>query len=458
MDRNFGSDLTEGSVGKQLLRFCIPFLLSNLLQAFYNLADMFIVGNFDGSDGISGVSIGGQVTLIIINFVAGLSVGATVLVAQYVGAKRNEEAGKTIATAFSVMLICGAVISVLMILISEPVLRLIRTPAESFDKAKDYVNICTGGIIFTFMYNAISGVMRGLGDSKHPLVFVGIACSVNVALDLVFVGLFSMSAAGAAWATIISQAVSVIISVVYLKTHGFMFDFRLKSFRIYRDKLAFMLKIGLPTSLQNVVTSLSFIIVTAMVNGFGVTASAAVGIAGKFNSLAILPAIAMSMSVASMAGQNIGAKLYDRALGTMLTSIKISYIISAIIFTLVQIFPGYIIAAFDRTPEVISQGVVYIRTFSFDYLLVPIVFSINGLMNGAGHTTFSLFNGMLSSILLRVPVAYFLGMTLGMGLPGIGLGAPAATFGAAVVGIIYVRTGRWKKTKFSVSEAEFIDG
>ncbi|MBQ2915994.1 MAG: MATE family efflux transporter [Clostridia bacterium] len=447
MSNNFGSDLTGGSVGKQLLKFCIPFLLSNLLQALYNIADMFIVGQFDGSAGISGVSNGGQVTMMIINFVAGLAVGATVLVAQHVGAKRHEEAEKTVATVFTMMAISGIAISVIMAFLSEPIMRLIQTPEESFEAALDYVRICSYGIIFTFLYNAISGVMRGLGDSKHPLIFVAIACFVNIFLDLLLVGAFKMSAAGAALATIISQAISVIISVIYLKKNGFMFDFKLKSFRIHKDTLFKILKIGFPSAIQNVVTSLSFMIINVLVNGYGVHASAAAGIAGKFNSVAILPILAMSMSVASMAGQNIGAKLYDRALDTMKTSIKISFVIGGAIFLFVQIFPSAVISIFDNTPEVVEYGVQYIRAFSFDYIIVPIVFSVNGLLNGAGHTAFSLFNGMLSAVLLRAPFAILLGKVFSLGMLGIGLGGPIASLGSAIIGLIYVQSGRWKLSK-----------
>ena len=443
MSKSFGSDLTGGSVAKQLLKFSIPFLLSNLLQALYNIADMFIVGQFDGSIGISGVSNGGHVTLLIINFITGLAVGATVLVAQHMGAKRREDAKKTVATVFTLMAISGVAISIIMAFLSEPIMRLIQTPEESFTQALDYVRICSYGIIFTFLYNAISGVMRGMGDSKHPLIFVAIACVANIVLDYVFVGVFKMSAAGAAWATITAQAISVIISVIYLKKNGFIFDFKLKSFRIYKNTLTKILKIGFPTAIQNVVTSLSFIIITVLVNGYGVEASAAAGIAGKFNSVAILPIIAMSMSVASMAGQNIGAKLYDRALDTMKTSIKISFIIGGIIFLFVQIFPAAVIAIFDRSEAVIEYGVQYIRTFSFDYIIVPIVFSVNGLLNGSGHTTFSLFNGMLSSILLRAPFAILLGNVFHLGMTGIGLGGPIASLGSAIIGLIYVKSGKW---------------
>ena len=205
-----------------------------------------------------------------------------------------------------------------------------------------------------------------------------------------------------------------------------------------------ILKIGFPSAIQNVVTSLSFMVITILVNGYGVDASAAAGIAGKFNSVAILPIIAMSMSVASMAGQNIGARLYDRALDTMKTSIKISFVIGGIIFLFVQLFPGLVISIFDNSEAVVAYGVQYIRAFSFDYIIVPIVFSVNGLLNGAGHTTFSLFNGMLSAVLLRAPFAILLGEVFDLGMLGIGLGGPIASLGSAIIGIIYVKSGRWK--------------
>jgi putative MATE family efflux protein len=303
------------------------------------------------------------------------------------------------------------------------------------------------GTIFIFGYNAISSVLRGMGDSKRPLYFVFIACLANVVLDLLFVGVFKTGAAGAAIATIISQALSVLLSAVYLHKNDFIFDFRLKSFKIHKDKLIMLFKIGLPSSVQNVVVSLSFIFITAMVNGFGVDASAAVGIVGKFNSLAILPTIAMSMSISSMSGQNIGAGYFDRALKTMWTGIRIISVFGICIFTLVQIFPGFVLSVFTDEQKVIEYGILYIRTFSFDYLILTVVFSINGLINGSGHTTFSLINSMLSSVLIRVPVSYIFGLTLNLGLLGIGMGAPVASFIALITGFIYLRSGRWKKPK-----------
>jgi len=446
------NNLTEGSVTKQLLKFSIPFLITNLIQAFYNIADTVIVGWFVGADGISGVSIGGQVTMVIMNFVVGLATGGTVLVAQYIGAKRDDDVKSTIGTLLSMLIALAVVITAVMLAFGGTVLSWMQTPAEAFEQALVYLNICIAGNIFIFLYNAISAIQRGMGDSKRPLMFISIACATNVVLDLLLVGVFDMKAAGAAVATIISQALSVIISIAYLSKNGFIFDFKISSFKVDRQKLANIIKVGFPSAVQNVIVGFSFILVTVLVNGFGVNASAAVGIAGKFNSVAILPAAAMSMSIASMAGQNIGAGFYDRAQKTLWTGIRISLVIGLTIFALAQLFPAQIMRMFTTDEAVIQMGVVYLRSFCFDYLMVAVVFCVNGLINGAGHTTFSLINGMLCSIFLRFPMAYLFGIYLDMGLAGIGLGAPLASFGSLVLGLAYYKSGKWKNNKIVLND------
>ena len=382
----FENRLTEGNVAKQLIRFSLPLLISNIVQALYSVADMLIVGWFSGTYAMSAVNIGGQVTMVVTNFVIGLAVGGTVLIAQYIGAKKHEEVDKTIGTIFSVMGILAVFFSVFMTFFSDVMLKALNTPIESYDMAKDYVLICMWGIVFVFGYNAISAILRGMGDTKRPLAFIGIACTINVVLDIIFVGPLDMKASGAAIATIIAQAVSMLLAVIYLKRNKFIFSFHHASFRIHKDKLKLLLKVGIPSSAQNVIVGISFLVLTSMINDIGgVTASAAVGIVGKFNSFAILPAIAMSASVSAMAAQNIGAGLYNRASKTLITAIMISFTISIIIFTLVQIFPEAILLVFKAEPDVIAIGVSYLKSFSYDYLVVPFAFCFNGLLNGAGY-------------------------------------------------------------------------
>ena len=437
-------DFTHGSIGRHLIQFCLPFLLSNFIQACYSVADMLIVGNFCPTEVLSGVTNGAQITNLVINMVAGLTVGGTVLVGQYFGAKKEKDVSETIGTMFSLMMIIGVVISVVMILLTDWVLQLLNVPMEARPAARDYTNICLLGTVFTFGYNAISAVQRGMGESKRPLYFVAIAAVINVFLDLWFVAGLHMGAAGAAWATITAQAISMLLAAVYLKKKNFIFDFKLKSFKIHMDKVRLLLKLGIPSSIQSVISSFSFMLMTSIVNGFGVEASAAVGIVGRFNSFAILPAVAMSSSVSSMAAQNIGAGLYDRAKKSMKYGIGIALALGVVVFAIAQLFSDQIMMLFmqEANETVLAYGRQYMRAFSFDYLFVPFAFCFNGLLNGAGYTTFTLANNVFSSIAFRMPVAYFLSKTP-MLLAGVGAAAPAASVAGGLVSFFFISSGKW---------------
>lgn len=444
----FEKDLSQGSVAKQLLLFSMPFLLSNIVQSLYNVADMFIVGNFSGTNALAGVNIGGQVTFILTNIIAGLCAGATIIVAQQKGAKEKKAMSETISTLMALLVIAALVTTVVMLVLKNPFLRLLKTPEEAMKESGDYLLVTVLGMIFIFMYNALSAIMRGMGDSKRPLYFILIACVTNIVLDLVLVAGFKMGAIGAAIATVFSQALSVILCVVFLKKDGFIFDFKFKSFKFYKGRTKKILKIGLPTAVQNGIVGVSFLFITALVNTIGgVNASAAVGIVGKINSFAILPAVAMSSSIGAMVAQNIGAGAWHRVKKTYKIGTIISIAISYTIFAVVMIFPKQLLMVFDKTnPEMIEAGVQYFRTFALDYLFIPFVFCFNGLFTGAGHTTFSLINGVLSSVALRIPACYLFGMTLSMGLTGVGIGAPVASLGSLLLCIWFYFSKRWQKS------------
>lgn len=442
----FEKNLSEGSVVKQLILFSLPVLISNIIQSLYSTVDMLVVGQFAGEVSMSGVNIGGQVSFLITNMVFGLSVGATVLIGQYKGADDRKSMRETIATLFVSLFVSAVAMTIVMIALQEPLLRLIQTPAESFEEAKQYFFISMLGTIFIFGYNALSAVMRGLGDSKNPLIFVAIACAVNIVLDILLVAVLHMGAAGAALATVVSQAISMILCIVYLKGNDFIFDFSLDAFHGFSKKqLKLILKVGIPTSIQNVATSASFLFLTALVNSLGVMASAAVGAVGKLNGFAILPGVAMSTSVSAMAAQNVGAKKYDRAAKTMYVGMAIASAISLLIFFIVGVFPEQCMRLFGSNPEFLENGVSYIKSFKYDYLVAPLCFCFNGLFIGAGHTRFSLLNGIMSSILFRIPASYLFGIALKLGLIGVGLGAPIASGAALLFGLVFFLTGKWKK-------------
>jgi putative MATE family efflux protein len=288
--------------------------------------------------------------------------------------------------------------------------------------------------------------MRGMGDSVRPLMFVGISCTTNILLDLILVGGLHMGASGAAGATVFSQAMSLILCVVYLRKNHFLFDFRLSSFGFRRKSLLRILKIGLPTSIQNIVTGISFMVLTSIVNTLGVTASAAVGAVGKVSNFALMPTLAMQASIIAMSAQNIGAKEYGRAKSTMKVGMTIVCTISFIIVLIVQIIPSQILRLFCNDQDVIANGVIYIKHLSFDYLPATFLLCFIGLFIGAGYSKFSLISSMLSAVFLRVPVAYILGIKYGQGLSGIGLAAPIATTGAFLLAILFYYSGIWKNS------------
>ncbi len=456
---SFQNDLTQGSVTKKLIRFSLPFLLSNLIQALYSVADMLIVGWFRGDTAISGVSLGSQITMLVTNLVVGFTVGGTVLISQYFGAKKHRDVNEAIGTLFSLLIGASVLLTAVFMLLADPLLTLLKTPKEAFVEAHSYLFICLCGTIFIFGYNAVSSILRGLGDSKSPFWFVMIACVANIGLDFLFVGALGRSSDGAALATVIAQAISLVLSIIWLIKRGFSFDFKPKSFIPKMDKVKLIFKLGLPSSIQNTISSISFMLMTALANNYGgVDASTAIGVVGKFNSFAILPAIAMSSSVSSMAGQNIGAGYFDRAKKTMWIAIRISFAISAVIFVLVQLFPEYIIRIFTDTPGVIELGIDYMRAFAFDYLLVAFFFCFNGLIIASGHTVFSLINGVLCSILLRMPVAWLLGYVFDFGMTGIGAGAPAATLGSIILCGWFIFSGRWKANRLGIVEERYEKG
>lgn len=452
MADKFRQDLTQGSVSKQLIKFAIPFLLSNLLQAFYSVADMIIVGRFSGTTGITAVNIGSQINILVTGAALGLAIGGTVLIAQYGGAGKFDEQRKTVGTLFTLYMIVAVGATGLMLCLWSPLLNVLNTPKEAFAEAKSYYIICMAGLVFTFAYNVISAILRGLGDSKRPLYFVLIAAIGNVIGDIVLVGPLHMGATGAAIATTSAQALSVILSLIYLFKNKFFAEYHKADFRIDREKSKTILKIGLPSSVQQVVVSFSFLTLTALVNTLpnAVVASACQGIGGKVNSFAILPALAMSSAVSSMAGQNIGAGKFDRAKKTMLTGMGIAFGITMFAFAIVELFPNYIISLFDTNPEVIEIGKQYLRFIALDYLFVPFVFCMNGLAIGAGYTNFALFNACFSSIIVRAPFAYIMIRLTDLGFNGVGIAMGLASFASVIVGAIFVTSGKWKNPKIKI--------
>ncbi|NLB35897.1 MAG: MATE family efflux transporter [Clostridiales bacterium] len=452
MSDRFRNDFTQGSVTKQLIRFSFPLLLSNLLQALYSVVDMVVVGKFCGKASITGVSIGGQINILASGLALGLSIGGTVLIAQYGGSKKYGDQRKTIGTMTIMYFILSAVVTSVMLSLSNPILKALNTPDSAYSETLAYFKICMYGTIFVFMYNAISAILRGMGDSKRPLYFVFTATVTNMLLDIVLVGYYRMGAAGAAWATIFSQALSVVLSLIFLFRKDFFIEFRAVDFKPDFKKAAALIKIGFPSAVQNIIVSFSFLALTSIVNSLpnAEVASACQGIGSKVNSFAILPGLALSTSISSMAGQNIGAGEYGRAKRTFEIGTIMAFGISLLVFLVVQLFPGSIMALFTSEADVISTGSAYLRRTAYDYLFVSITFSVNGLALAAGMSNFALLNTIFNSLILRIPLTYFFVNVLGWGFNGVGLAIGLAPLGSWVLCAVFLKKELWKKKRINL--------
>ena len=440
-----GKDLTEGSVFKQLIMFSVPFFLSQVLQALYSIADMFIVGKFMGDYGISAINNSSSVIMLITMLISGFSLSGTVLVAQYIGAKQKEEASKAIGTLFTIFIYVSIIFTFVGILLRGTILSILNTPKEAVLEAKNYITICFSGTIFICGYNAVSAILRGTGDSKRPLYFVAVATVINVVLDLIFVGVFNWGAGGAAFATVLAQAFSFILAVNTLHKSGFIFDFKLKSFKIDVSKLKLIVKIGIPSAVQSTIVNFSILFVISSVNAYGLAASTAAGIGAKIDSFATLPTIAVGQSVSSMVGQNLGAEKIDRAKKTYFSGLILSGIFGIIIFTFVNLEGNMLFKAFGCSDETLEIGRLYIKYCSFAYLANSVAFVSNGLATGSGNAIFAMCSAITSVILARIPLIFLFEKILGFGLKGIFMAFGMGQYFGMIVGILFFLSGKWKR-------------
>lgn len=442
--------LTQGNITSQLILFALPYLSANLLQALYGAVDTVIVGHFTNAAGLSAAAIGSQFMFLINGIIIGLSMGGTILIARYFGAGSDRDIRETIGTMFSLFILVSVLLTVIMFASVRPLVGILQTPSEAVAQTEGYIFISSAGISFMFAYNALSAMLRGFGDSKSPLVFVAIASVCNVFGDLLFVAVFKMGAPGAALATILSQGLSAVLAVLYLKRQNFHFDFKAKSFKINRDKLKNLIYIGLPVSIQMSMTTVSFMFIMATVSMMGgVVASAAIGITSKINGFVMLPPIAFSAAISAMVSQNMGANRPKRAIRCLYTGISVTLLFGVISFAVLQFFPSAVIGIFTPDKELIRATSQYLKSFSIDCILVCFVFCLNGFFNGCGHTRFSMVNNLMAAFLVRVPATWLLSRMPGADLFSIGFATPLSSLLSITIGIIYLRSGKWRKLKLS---------
>lgn len=440
-----GKDLTQGNVFKQLIEFSVPFFLAQILQALYSMADMLIAGKFMGDCGISAINGSSSIIMFITMLLSGFSIGGTVLVAQYTGAGQRDEAKKSANTLFAMFFYFAVVFSVLGLLLRQFLLEAVNIPQEAFAEAKNYITICFAGTVFICGYNAVSAVLRGLGDSKRPLYFVAVSSAINILLDFIFVGALKWGAGGAALATVMAQAFSFALAVKTLYREKEVFNFGLGILRLDTEKLKMILKIGIPSALQSGIVNISMLFVISNINSYGLAASTAAGIGSKIDSFAILPTIAIGQSVSSMVGQNLGAERIDRAKDTFWAGLLISFVFGLIIFSFVNLRTKAIYSLFGCSAQTMEIGRMYIKLSSIAYIANSITFIINNLAAGSGNAIFAMLSAITSVVLARIPLIYLFETVCGMGLNGIFLAIGVGQFAGMIFGIGFYLSGKWKK-------------
>ena len=419
--------LTEGNILSSLTRFAMPVLLALFLQALYGGIDLLIVGRFAETADVSGVATGSMVMHTITMIITGLSVGITVLVGQRIGEGKPDEAGKAIGSGICFFGTVTVVLTILIFFGSDALSEFMHAPEEAFRQTSIYIKICGAGSVFFIAYNVIGSIFRGLGDSKTPLITVAIACIFNIAGDLLLVAVFNMGAAGAAAATVFSQAISVLISLIIITKRQQPFEFSREYLRFDKELIMTEFKLGSPVALQELLVGLSFLVIQMIVNSIGVTASAGVGVAEKLCTFVMLVPSAYAQSMTAFVAQNAGARKPERALKGLFYGIATSVAVGLVV-GYAAFFHGDILSSFfSGESDVIAASHSYLKSYAVDCLLTPFLFCFIGYFNGYGRTLFVMIQGLVGAFCVRIPVAFFVSRLPGATLFHIGLATPAST-------------------------------
>ena len=430
------SDFTEGSILKKLVAFMFPVLGALILQAAYGAVDLLVVGRFGSTSGLSAVSTGSQVLNLVTFVVIQLAMGITVLIARYLGEKRPEQIGSVIGGSAIVFAIISAILFVIMVGFARPISVLMQAPAEAVDLTTSYVRICGGGILFIVAYNLLAAIFRGLGDSKSPLLFVLVACIVNIFGDLLLVAGLHMDAAGAAIATVMAQALSVVFAVILLMKKKLPFTITKKDFH-FNCQCSRLLEIGLPLALQECLTQISFLALCAFVNRLGLEASSGYGVACKIVNFAMLVPSALMQSMASFVSQNIGAGKLKRAKQSMFTGIGVGLAVGCVVFVLVMLRGDLLTGLFTTDAAVVQRGYEYLKGFALETIVTAVLFSMIGYFNGNNKTVWVMTQGLIQTLLVRLPFAYFMSIQPDASLTMIGLAAPVSTMVGIMLNICF---------------------
>lgn len=450
-------NLLNGSVPKKLAAFAFPLLLANILQSLYNVVDMLVVGQFVGDTGLAAINNASKLCYIINSICIGMTMGGAVLIAQYKGANDKKGQTETFQTLAVLSLVSALLVTVIGLVFYQPLFQVLNIPADAYQDACDYMKIICWGTVFVFGYNAVCSVLKGLGDSKSPLYFVGIATIINIVLDILLVGPLGIGTAGAAYATITAQGISFLISIFYLRKHKVFFSADVhKRFTLQMDKLVSILKVGLPTAIQMVVVNTAYLLVTGMLNQFGTSVSAASGVGLQINTFAGMPCWAIGQAVTAMVGQCIGAGEIKRARKVVKIGLLLNVSVTLVVVIGVQVFAEQLILLFGSTSaEVINDGVYYLRICcGANSLIYAVMYTLDSFAIGVGAANIAMLNALLDAVIVRLPVSWLLAFTLSMGFPGIYSGQALSPILPAIVGFLYFQNKGWERKTLIQKKSE----
>ncbi len=438
-------DLTEGSIKRNLIEFSIPYLLSYFLQILYGMVDLYIIGQYCGVESITAVSIGSQIMHMLTVIIIGLAMGTTVVVGQSIGARDERRTSMVVGNTITLFMVFSVLLTVILLVGTSGIVGLIETPAEAVGGTTAYLTICFTGIPFIVAYNIIASIFRGLGDSKSPMYFIAIACVSNIFLDILFIGIMDMAAAGAALGTVISQTLSVVVSLIMVRKHHTVNVSR-KDLKPRREAMSSVLKIGIPISLQDGFIQVSFIVITVIANMRGLTDAAAVGVVEKVIGALFLVPSAMLSAVSAIGAQNIGAHKMSRAKQTLWDAMAIAIGYGVVVSVAIQFTAPNVIGIFTNDADVIDSGSEYLRSYIWDTGLAGIHFCFSGFFCACGMSIVSFIHNIIAIVTMRVPFSYLLSVNYPDTLFPMGLAAPMGSALSSVICIGFfvwmVRKGR----------------
>lgn len=452
--KQFINDFTSGPVMRTMLVFALPLFLSNLLQAVYNVVDMIVVGQVVGEAGLSGITIGGDILTMLTFLSMGFSNASQIIISQYIGAGLRDRLSRFIGTMSTFLILCAAGMSVICLLLRNQILTWMNTPVESWDQAMAYATTCMFGLIFIYGYNIVSAIMRGLGDSKRPFMFIAIAAVLNLLLDLLFVCVFHWESFGAAFATVIAQAVSFLTALVYLYKNRkrFGFDFARQHFRIDKKELMALIKLGVPFAIRSASIQFTRLFVNSWINSYGVTVSAVTGVTHKVDLFGNLIGVSITTAGSSMVGQNIGAGKYNRASRILGSAFILNAIAFSLMIAIITIFPTPVFGMFTSDADVLRVCLEYVPISVISFVAAALRDSMNAFTGGCGNYKFNFAVAIVDGIFARVGFSLLFGLGLGMGYFGFWLGNAIAGSVPFFLGAIYYLTGFWKKKSAIVAD------